>query len=357
MAYKKNGFWYFSYRDIINGKTKAVSTRLVATKQNKSLAIQRENEYKKILQEENSIYSSTTITLPQLLQLYIKTKHSKELANSTIRSYSLAIDHFVKACGEIEVNRYSKADYTKFLVYLNSVITDKGTSLSVDTISLYTRNLHALFNFAIEQELIQKNIIKVTPRGEKDIETITDEDFNQLLNYFKERKRNRKHYYILQFAFLTAFRKSTIAALNWEHIDFPGGFITAPNIKGKRNVLFPLTSDILRILDSYGIKQSGSVFGLKDGESFKFFDRAIKKLGMNYTFHQIRKTGITAWIDMETSIFDVQQLAMHKDVKTTSKYYTKVNMNRIKEDLQKKKDQKLSESPLNTHLTLIHENT
>ena len=52
------------------------------------------------------------------------------------------------------------------------------------------------------------------------------------------------------------------------------------------------------------LKPGSKVIPFKDSHSFKFMNRAIDKLGMKYTLHQLRETFATIFVNNGLSIYD-----------------------------------------------------
>jgi site-specific recombinase XerD len=340
MPYKCNNYWYFSYYDKVTKKSKSVCTKLPATQANKKLATEREKTYKETVKIETTHIEENKDTLIGTLDLY---KSVMSIANNTYKSYRLACEHFIKANGNLPINCFTDRHYMAYIQYL------KQQEKSKNSIAIMTRSLHVIFQFAMKKKIIAENIVEITKSEGKEIEIIPTEDLEIIHQVLLERITNKKtntvnktynnHYYFIRFLEMSGFRISSAVMLNWEDVDFVNKIIKCNNVKGKREELFPLTKNIEILLDEFGIKKTGKVFGFARADSTRFFKRIItqllkeKKITKAYTFHQFRKTAITNWVNKGISIFDVKTLAMHTDIKTTMKYYAKIELGKLRDKL------------------------
>lgn len=77
-------------------------------------------------------------------------------------------------------------------------------------------------------------------------------------------------------------------------------------------------------------KQKGLLFGYKSSDLLKFFEKFLKNESYkNYSFHTLRKTFISKLINSGMNVYDVMNLARHKDIKTTFKHYRAVELARM----------------------------
>jgi len=255
-------------------------------------------------------------------------KHSK----STVTGTNLAVKHLKIATKKEYVTDLTQADFQKFSLYLSKVIGGNGKKFSPNTKSIYSRSLSNMFTWLKAGKYVNENHV-ISEKGEvKQIETIPEVEIEQIKNYLY--MNNKNAYYFIRILELTGLRKSSALALTWEQIDYETEIISIENVKKNRTFIFPLTKEILSLLEEMGIKKEGKVFAYsKDG--LKFWDRVQKRLGLQkkYGLHQIRKTFISKLANSGVSLYDVATLADHRNIQTTFKYYAKSNISRLKDVL------------------------
>ncbi|MDZ7763241.1 MAG: tyrosine-type recombinase/integrase [Melioribacteraceae bacterium] len=101
--------------------------------------------------------------------------------------------------------------------------------------------------------------------------------------------------------------------------------------RGKESDSLPLYEELENFLTSEFPNIKGKIVPYKDRSSFKFFRRFLEKEGYpHYTLHELRKTFISRLVNSgKFSIFDIQKIARHKDIRTTQKSYIELDMKRI----------------------------
>ncbi len=333
--FQKNNILMLRYYDKRRGYTARISLGMRDTRENRRKANEIKRQFEAELINGKNLRQTnnrTVIKFSDGVKLYLSTRR---LVEETIVSYNYAKDLLISAAGDLKVNEYNEEDYLKLVEFL----TNK--KLVQNSQSIIMRNLNAFFNFFLKKKWIEENIIIRIPVEEKPIKIIKEDELNELLNYIKS--KNIKAYGLIKFMAITGIRKGTALKLDWENIKLNEKIIDMPNQKGKRNFIYPISKILEELIKEIGVQKKGRVFNYtKDGLKFwyKYQDNLWKE--KRYGLHNLRKTFITGLIDKNYSLYDVAALADHRDIETTRKYYTRLNADRLRMQLDndEKRDSK-----------------
>lgn len=271
------------------------------------------------------------------------------IKEKTIINYNIAVNHFINACGDKYIYKYNDKDYYKLLYYFEE------KNLSNNSRSIYTRSLHALWNYFIHKKYAQQNIIKASPSEEKDPNPILFEDMYTILQSLKQDKKYPHHYWLIYFMLLTGCRPSSALLQMKEDIDFKRKIITIKNVKagerkGKPYYRFPLYNELENLLKEMGVNHgdSGRLFYMFKINPknyiypLSFWKRKInslyneRKIEKRYTLKQIRSTTASFLINvLKMDIYTVKKLLDHANIQVTDKNYVDFNINIAREELNK----------------------
>ncbi|MHB8335818.1 MAG: tyrosine-type recombinase/integrase [Ignavibacteriaceae bacterium] len=326
--FQRNNMLWMRYYDKRHGYTIPVALKLKDTRENRRKANEIKRQFEAELINGKNLRENTnnnSIRFSDAVEIFYS---QRNIESNTKRIYEYAKDKFILAVGDVRVKEYSELDNLDFQNYL------KKSKLTINTRSIITRHVSAYFNFFKKREWIKQNYITKIPIKEMPIETIKDNDINELLDYIQP--RNIDAYLFVKILQLTGMRKSSALELRWEKIDFKEKIIYVENVKKDRTFPFPLTDEIEILLNNYGVKKSGRIFNYTE-DGLKFWYRYQYKLWNEnrYSMHQLRKTFITKLIDEKYTLYDVAALADHRNIETTRKHYAKVNANRLREQLNR----------------------
>ena len=250
---------------------------------------------------------------------FIETKKEKSI--ETKRIYNYCIKKFIGICGDKKIRAIDNEVIVKF---------DEGLKgLSKNTIEIIFRHLRIIFGEFIKKKYITENPFMIKLKEETKKRIITDDEMNLILDLLK--KQNENHYRIIKLLQLTGLRISELLRLDYEDIDYRNKIILIKNEKGKRVDEFPMYTQLYEFLiKSFGIKDSGRLFEYKSRSSLKFFGKFLKRNYIkHYSFHDIRKTFLTNLVNRKISLYDLQIIARHRDVRTTKRYYLVADLQRI----------------------------
>ena len=351
-----NGYLYLKYYS----KKKRYSVRktlhVKATQQNK-----REQERKLKKGELNFLFDirpdgkkglsdlQSQLYFSDILNSYFI---SKNLAPGTRSIYNMGVIHLEAAAGRKFIHDFSDDDYTKLINYFDKLpiyLLKKNektgkkekvllrTGLSQNSKSMYTRHLHALFEYLVDKKYIEVNIMSTVPQVDKEPRPIHIDDMKRILDELK--KSSKDQYNIIYFIYNTGIRISTALALHWEDIYWRQEKIIFRNIKVQgKEFEFPLTPQLKKLLEGMGKKPKGKIFPYVNNSSMHFFTKVQEtlKLDNRYGLHKLKATFISDMVNAGISLEDLS-LISNTDIRTLKKYYTKLDQRRIKARLQEVK--------------------
>ena len=270
----------------------------------------------------------------------------------TIDHYNDAYNHFSKAvkCSK-KISDLSVDDLVSFVTKLKNkkLLIGKPRSkksvkpkisnkkLSASSQSSYSRQINTFINFCVRRKWLAENPFSkdIFPKEpDKEITVFSDSQIEEIFKVTK--KNNKKLYVALNLLSMTGFRISALVSLKMTDIDFEKNVIKLYNSKTKSYNEFPLYDQLKNFIkknvpaDGY----EGYLLPYRHrGGIHKVFYHLRHKLGMRdpntYNLHTFRKYFITKLLEKGLPIFDVSKLAHHKNIKTTMRYYAKVETGKL----------------------------
>jgi integrase len=330
----------------INGKQFRESLGLQDNKENRKLA-------KRIkLQKEADILNGRIPHLKKVRKKsiefafdeFIKTKEGK--SPRTIDSYIYSIERLKRYFGEhydvARINDDKVKAFDKWLRFTSERNKKKklaadaaeyknvDTELSKNTIEFIFRHIRIFFEYCRKCNYIEVNPFPRKESTPKRMNIMSVEEQTKLLDEL--RKKSVDKYKAIKLLIMTGFRSGEVLRLTFEDIDFRRNIIHVTNSKGKRTDEFPLYRDLREfLLEEWSEEErTGKVLKYEKHYSLRFFEKFLEKNGYkHYTLHELRKSFLTRLANAGVSLFDLQVIARHKDVKTTQKYYLQAELGRI----------------------------
>ena len=373
---KKSPFYWIRYYDKNesdpNKRRKAFNTKINITpgdlrritdrKKGEPLKLQGTSELKKMLSEFKSglaqlqLENKTGIKLKKspLLSEGLKEYlfYKPNLKHKTITAYNYAVDLMIIACTDKLIAKYKYKDYILLIRYckelvLNTKKKDKKEDIQQDkqphprynetSIAIITRHLHPLWNYFVKQKYTNDNIIQKikTPKGIP--HPIPEKELRQILLYYKD-KGIKTQNNAVRFLLLTGLRPSSAIAQQWEWIDLEQDMMTVLNVKANRFFIFPIHSELKKLLLEIGPKPKGTLLGYKTKDSLDFFNRDMFKLlrfnliTYKYSLYNLRDTFASYLANNNLDMSNVQDLLDHSDAKIT-RYYAEVKTGYLKKKI------------------------
>lgn len=271
-------------------------------------------------------------TLKVGFEEFLKTK--KNRAERTIELYEYAHDKLTSFLDDDTplsmINDDIVTEFEKFIEFTKRGKKSKPRKTSKNTIEIIFRQLRIIFEYYKKQSYVDRNPFPKKEKTERRINTIPRDELTEILKLLK--KQNHEQFRTIKLLLMTGLRVSELIRLKFEDIDFKKNIIHIKNSKGKRVDDFPLYNE-LRLFFMENWKKSeikGKVVSYQRRDSLRFFRRFLHDNGFpHYTIHELRKTFLTILANSGMSLFDLQKISRHRDLKTTEKYYLAAEYERI----------------------------
>lgn len=277
------------------------------------------------------------MTFSDLVKLYMSIK-AQEIAASTMKLYNIAIYTLFKGLLPFKVSRITSDMINEIL------IKGKEQGLATSTIKNYKNKIGAIFNFAVDRDIISKSPMKGTLKQKIERRTLmvlpTEDQVREMLKRAKEfddkaRKGTRPIYPILLLEVATGLRMGELLALT--KADIQGNKIRInKQVTSTGDVKAPKTQSAYRtiavsqkVLDKVLTYATGSerIFGNCRSLSIDYrFSKFVKEntdiLPENFHFHDLRHFHATQLLLKGIGVQNVSRRLGHADVAITLKYYS-----------------------------------
>ena len=293
-----------------------------------------------------------------------------KLSQSTADRYQHTLNEFNTFLAEQRISLLpdiSKALVEKFKVWRTERITKHKFSRKATSLSLDAAILHRVFSYAVENDLLVKNPVRMEGRpGENPTngaEPFTADELAKL----------RKHIAgdLLAFALLrwTGLRGSDAVNLNWREVNFDTREIERVTQKRKKKVVIPIQSELLALLEMEREKRNPRPDDtvLLNPETGKRLDRPrlYKRLvaignhaGVaNARPHRFRDTLAVDMLSRGASPYDVAKM-LGDTIETIERHYTpfvKELRDRVRTILESEGglEKKVSVTPTSQHVVSV----
>ncbi len=289
------------------------------------------------------------LTIKEILsQMLSELSGVSRASQNTIDAYTRDLNEFINFCNDREIasfNRITEKSIRQFVINLS----EKGVTKS--TISRKLSALRRLFNFALRNDLIEKNPISKIPNPKvkrKLPETINLDSFLEIYRLLDEKgdESSIKIKAILELLYGCAFRVSELCSLNYADIDFHSMSIRVLG-KGSKVRIVPLGSKSAVVLKEY-FKSTTSSNGLeplfKNESGERISRHSVYNIVKHYLSkvtdidkrspHILRHSAATHMLDREADIMAVKEILGHENLSTTQ-IYTHVSIERLKKSYKK----------------------
>lgn len=214
---------------------------------------------------------------------------------------------------------------------IDQFLQERVGRLKKTTVNIDLRHLKAAFSKALEWGYVQTNPVKglklfsVPQSAPKYLNELQFKRVLEAIQYphLKE---------IVLFAANTGVRVSELINITWSDVDFQNMTVRICNkddfqTKTKRERTIPLNETAYDVLS--GLERKGEyVFCCKDGSKrdkhyiCRAFKAAVRSsgIGENYSFHSLRHTFASHLVQKGISLYIVQKLLGHSNIKTTEIY-------------------------------------
>lgn len=332
----------FVYQGRVGGKTRRVSIGTypeIQLEAARKLAQQHivqmgqgldPNAEKKRLRQQQTKNSTTLLALSER---FLTSPRSLQLKPNTTKSYRWLMEYHFKAWHDRLI-----ADISERLVQ-DRHVSIANSSSGMAQANAAMRYLRTLFNWAMDEELIETNPVLVLSRKrlwgrlaprqglleESDLKLWLEAANGQRNNH---RSADRETIAVfLQFLLFTGCRKSEALFLRWEHTDTARGIVSFVDTKNRDTRTIPLTKYVIELLQRLP-KRNEWVFSSSTAKDGRLIEpkRALasinKMSGVTVTLHDLRRTFISHHEGLaETPDGVIKQLVGHRSGDVTERHY------------------------------------
>lgn len=316
-----NGYWYVYYKGDV-GKRKRKSTRC----KQKSDALKFLQTFK--IEKEVKPQRTTLSGFTNTFLSYAGTNFSK----GTVKLYQEALKKLSSVVGDLPLSAFTPQHWDKYKSWRLQP-KESGKSVSPVTVNMELRTLRAALNTAFRWKLIDSNPFscqKLCRVEEQSPIFFTKEDFQKLIGMIKETWLRE----IVIFAAITGMRRGEILNLQWSNVDLKRNVLTIqsnPTFRtksGKRRCI-PLSETASNLLkqkpahsgSDYVFKLNGRrIYDKWVTRKFKYYVYECHFQEDRLHFHSLRHTFASWLVQDGVSLYEVQKLLGHTDMKVTQIY-------------------------------------
>ena len=335
---KRGKLLYIQWYDTLIKKVQSKSTGLVATEANKKKA----KVYAKKLQEELTKKTQMmkqlgiqNITIKDAFEHFLKNNQNKnpKTIKDYLRFYKKFTEYFNEDKPCATINKLNVEDW---------LLGIKKLKLSKNSIHAYGKQLVHFLNFLFEYNYAQmfkiNREIKTKPEIKEKI-VLSDEDIHKIFTNLESKNENFN--VCIYLLFYTGLRSSDLLTITGDRIDIPNRIIKYYSPKAKKFREIAFHEDLVSVLKSR-VEHVGSekIITYKSDQGIsKEVKKYINKLNLlnkGYTPRTFRKTFITlcrSRYNMDASI--VRELVGHAHGNTMDRFYNKIELTQMKEELKK----------------------
>ncbi len=262
------------------------------------------------------------ITINEIFLDWITPKE-KHLSLGTIKLHKYTFkNHLAPFVGDTAVVELSSMDITKLL----------SRDISTRTKKKITEILIPLFDYAIDNEIVEKNPIKPSHRIKRNALNEKKKVTNAVVKYkavYKEIMNldNIVHRALMLFG-LHGRRKSETLLLEWNDIYQDTYIVRSENNKVSEDMIYTMPDDLKPILKelkaqrvSKYLFESPKIAGQPLTDIRDIVYKVRDKTGIKeFTYHYMRNLSVTALSQIGISTVDLSAMLGHTDINTLNKY-------------------------------------
>lgn len=324
---KRGNKWYLYY--YLNGKQvgQSLYTADAAVAKQKQKDLDAQLRLKLHPQASASPAPRGVVTLSVLLAQY---KSSSGRRPKTLEALSIAVKHFIAVAGDKSIYRYTAEDYDMLLSFFH----DK--QLSINTISIYTRALSALWHFAVKKKLASSNIISPTRGDNKDVLIIPDNDIETITS-----AAGADLSLLIRFLYATGLRIGEALSLRPSDINTKDNTIIIRNQKANRRDIIPIIADTCALLPRLNLSRvlvfNGITYNAVRIKWYRLIGRLLRdgKISTRYTLHALRRSCGSRLANAGVTPVFLQKYMRHRNFNTTMKYYIKSDLNQMTDEINR----------------------
>lgn len=261
---------------------------------------------------------------------------------NTLIAYRNDLYDFLRFCNERKINCITKVT-EKHLKYYLMDLNEKNYSKT--TVSRKLSALRKLFDYAVKNELIEKNIAKKisNPKVRRKLPEIINVDYyDEILRAIdktvEDNFKKKKYKAIFEFLYGCALRVSELCNLKAWDVDIYRNVVRVYG-KGSKVRIVPLGSKSIPIILDY-------INSMPENKNYLFLDDEGKKINRYFVYrlvkkflsntelkkkgpHILRHSAATHMLDRDADLMAVKEILGHENLSTTQ-IYTHVSIERLK---------------------------
>lgn len=297
---------------------------------------------KRILDIDESV-----LTVEAAFNNFLTAKRSEGRRDTTLRSYKTSFKDFKKYCDDNQIRNISEINKNLIAQYKEHLL---DMEISAETRNTYLRAVKAVANYLMETEDLTMFKIKLFPSPAKEkVSTFSDEELKKLMNCrYKNSKSfsEVRDYYMMLTFLLTGVRRSTIANMMIDDIDFENDLIYLRHIKRDNEFKMkqiPLNPDLKNLLQKYlkitRLKEQKVEYLFPNVEGTQMYPDTITKCVYDICkvagipqrgCHEFRRTFATKCYDQLDDIEKTRKLMLVSDPRVL-KHYINEDMESLQE--------------------------
>lgn len=276
-------------------------------------------------------------------------EYQKNYSDYTIKNYELDLEEYFKFLEDkkLDFKRIKYQDTVEFLKKL------KDNNDSKNSISRKLSSIRSFYKYLVINNIVETNVFLLvsSPKKEKLIpKYINYNNLEEMLEIPNlDTKEGQRERLILEILYGCGIRVSELINIKIKDIDFSNKTILIFG-KGSKERIVPIGEYVIYYLNEYlrerqvlfRKKRSDYLFLNKSGGQlsrfsfFKIIKRLLKEknIKVDVSPHTLRHSFATHMLEYGADLRSIQELLGHSDIATT-KIYTHISNNRIKEDYNK----------------------
>ncbi|WVR22094.1 MAG: integrase [Malazfec virus 1] len=264
--------------------------------------------------------------LEQLMNEHLEDCRARGLSEYTIKSYSDNARYVLQYLdGETEITEINNQLIAQLIRAIQS------TGVKASTVNNRVRYLKALFNFAYDNDYMDKLRIKAVKMSQENKNPLNEQEVKKLLrkptgdDYCEYRQ-----WVIVNLVLATGIRTRNVIEARVSDLDLNANILTLKDTKGRREQKIYLSASIRAILKEWirltGIKGDMALFPTIEGKPMNrytyrsAFDKYVARRDVKCTPHQLRHTFTKQLVLQNVSPFVIKELLGHQDISVTQKY-------------------------------------
>lgn len=278
------------------------------------------------------------LALHAVFESYLQTR--KNLSENTIKEYKGTFERHLSPWRSRQVIEISTA---MVLDRHRQIGETKGKNIANQTMRL----LRSIMNFSRSTHgLPKENPVAIMSQAQawyKDGRRSVVVKVSEMSAFFREvgalqNETGRDYLMLLLF---TGLRRNEAMALHWDYVDFEGRSLTIPATKNGEPHTLPLSNYLLKLLEARRERWGGKgyVFPSWSGNGHltyvQHIQNDLRKKGVDFTLHDLRRTFITTAESLDISTYVVKRLANHKQNDVTGKHYIVHDIERLREPMER----------------------